>query len=485
MFKSRAERQFMVTILPDGCMVRCVGQPVVITSAANLRSEGLTMIDRKISRRFFFMSSAASLVASKMLGRPASLSRLGYKSPNEKLNIAAIGAGGKGASDIDGCKSENIVALCDADWKNAAKTFEKYPSAKQYKDFRRMLDQQKDIDAVTISTPDHTHAVAAIWAMERGKHVYVQKPLTHSLWEARKLTEAARKYRVATQMGNQGHSNEGARQLCEMIWAGEIGNVKEVHAWTNRPLWPQGLKEAPAGEPVPGTFDWDVWLGPASQRPFSSEYAPFKWRGFFDFGCGALGDMACHILDPANWALQLGYPTSIECTKQEGRTDLCFPNKSVIRFEFPARGNMPPVTVTWYDGGEMPARPEGIDRDTKLGDGDNGSLFIGDKGIITTGTYGQRTRLLPDSRMQDYKFPEPLLSRSPGHYRDWIRACKGGEPACSNFDYAGPFTEVVLLGVIAQRFDGKLLWDGAKMKITNHSEANHRVKDPYRKGWEL
>ena len=273
--------------------------------------------------------------------------------------------------------------------------------------------------------------------------------------------------------------------MCEMIWAGEIGNVKEVHAWTDRPLWPQGLKQAPASEPVPDTFDWDVWLGPASQRPFSSEYAPFKWRGFFDFGCGALGDMACHILDPANWALQLGYPTSVECTKQEGRTELCFPNKSVIRFEFPARGNMPPVTVIWYDGGEMPPRPEGIDQDAKLGDGKNGSLFVGEKGIITTGTYGERTRLLPDSRMKDYKFPEPFLSRSPGHYRDWIRGCKGGEPACSNFDYAGPFTEVVLLGVIAQRFDGKLLWDGDKMKITNHPEANRRVKDAYRKGWDL
>ena len=443
------------------------------------------MTDRKISRRFFFMSSAASLVASKMLGRPASLSRLGYKSPNEKLNIAAIGAGGKGASDIDGCKSENIVALCDADWKNAAKTFEKYPTAKQYKDFRKMLDQQKDIDAVTISTPDHTHAVAALWAMERGKHVYVQKPLTHSLWEARKLTEAARKYKVATQMGNQGHSNEGARQLCEMIWAGEIGNVKEVHAWTNRPLWPQGLKQAPAGEPVPGTFDWDVWLGPASQRPFSSEYAPFKWRGFFDFGCGALGDMACHILDPANWALQLGYPTSVECTKQEGRTELCFPNKSVIRFEFPARATCLLSRLHGTTAGRCHPGPRALTRTPSWGRDQWIFVYRRQRYHHHWDVWPERTRLLPDSRMKDYKFPEPFLSRSPGHYRDWIRACKGGEPACSNFDYAGPFTEVVLLGVIAQRFDGKLLWDGDKMKITNHSEANRRVKDAYRKGWEL
>lgn len=441
------------------------------------------MIDKKVSRRFFLMTSAATLAAARV--RPASLKRLGYKSPNEKLNIAAIGAGGKGASDIEGCKSENIVALCDADWKNAARTFAKYPNAKQYKDFRVMFDRQKDIDAVTISTPDHAHAVAAMWAMERGKHVYVQKPLTHSVWEARKLTEAARKYKVATQMGNQGHSNEGARQLCEMIWAGEIGSVKEVHAWTNRPLWAQGITEVPSAETVPDTLDWDVWLGPARERPFNSAYAPFKWRGWFDFGCGALGDMACHILDPANWALQLGYPASIECLKQEGRTPLCFPNKSIVRFEFPARGSMPPVTVTWYDGGEMPPRPESIDNDVKLGDGSNGSLFVGEKGIITTGTYGQKTRLLPDKLMKDYKFPDPFLSRSPGHYRDWIRACKGGGESCSNFDYAGSFTEVVLLGVIAQRFDGKLLWDGERMKITNNSEANGFVKEQCRKGWKL
>lgn len=443
------------------------------------------MNDTMVSRRFFLMSSTAALAASAALGRPASLSRLGYKSPNEKLNIAAIGAGGKGASDIDGCKSENIVALCDPDWNNAAKTFAKYPNARQYKDFRVMFDKEKSIDAVTVSTPDHTHAVAAMWAIERGIHVYVQKPLTHSIHESRKLTEAARKYKVATQMGNQGHSNEGARQLCEMIWAGEIGAVREVHAWTNRPLWPQGIPEPLPGEPVPETLDWDVWLGPARERPFNAGYAPFKWRGWYDFGCGALGDMACHILDPANWALQLGHPASVECLKQEGRTAHSFPNKSIIRFEFPARGTMPPVTITWYDGGEMPPRPKGIGDDVKLGDGNNGSLFIGEKGIITTGTYGEKTRLLPDELMKEYKFPDPFLTRSPGHYRDWIRACKGGSPACSNFDYAGPFNEWVLLGAIAQRFDGKLLWDGEKMKITNRSEANELVKDPYRKGWKL
>ena len=431
------------------------------------------------------MSSAASVLASTALGRPASLSRLGYKSPNEKLNIAAIGAGGKGASDIDGCKSENIVALCDADWKNAAKTFAKYPNAKQYKDFRKMLDQQKDIDAVTISTPDHTHAVAAMWAMERGKHVYVQKPLTHSLWEARKLTEAARKYKVATQMGNQGHSNEGARQLCEMIWAGEIGNVKEVHAWTNRPLWPQGLKQAPAGEPVPDTFDWDVWLGPpASARSArnmlrssgaaSSILAAERWATWLATFSTRPTGRCSSVIRPASSApsrragLNSASQTSQSFVSSFRPAATCHPSRSHGTTAERCHPGLRALTRTpsWAT--------ETTDR-----------CLLATRASSPPGTYGERTRLLPDSRMKDYKFPDPFLSRSPGHYRDWIRACKGGEPACSNFDYAGPFTEVVLLGVIAQRFDGKLLWDGDKMKITNHSEANRRVKDSYRKGWKL
>jgi predicted dehydrogenase len=443
------------------------------------------MNEKRVTRRFFLMTSAATLATGRALAKSTSLRRLGYKSPNEKLNIAAIGAGGKGASDIDGCASENIVALCDPDYKNAAKTFAKYPKAVQYKDFRQMLDKEKNLDAVTISTPDHTHAVAAMWAMERGLHVYVQKPLTHNIHEARKLAETARKYGVATQMGNQGHSGEGVRRLCEMVWSGEIGTVKEVHAWTNRPIWPQGIPNPLPKEPVPDTLDWDVWLGPAKSRDYNQGYAPFNWRGWYDFGCGALGDMACHILDPANWALQLTAPTSVECVRQEGKNDQTFPNKSVVKFEFPARGAFAPVVVYWYDGGEMPPRPEGIGEDVKLGSGKNGSLFIGDKGTITTGEYGDDSRLLPEDRMKDYKFPDQLLSRSPGHYRDWLRACKGGGAACSNFDYAGPFTEWVLLGVIALRVEGKLSWDNKKMKFTNNPKANQYISREYRKGWKV
>jgi predicted dehydrogenase len=443
------------------------------------------MNDRKISRRFFIMSSTATLAAGKALAKTASLKRLGYRALNEKLNIAAIGAGGKGATDIEGCASENLVALCDPDWKNAAKTFEKFPSAKRYKDFRQMLDKEKNIDAVTISTPDHTHAVAAMWAMERGIHVYVQKPLTHNIYEARKLIETARKYGVATQMGNQGHSGEGVRQLCEMIWAGEIGNVKEVHVWTNRPIWPQGIPSPLAKEPVPDSMDWDIWLGPARYRDYNPGYAPFNWRGWYDFGCGALGDMACHICDPANWALQLRDPLSVECIKIEGKNDQTFPTRSVVKFEFPARATMVPVTLYWYEGGEMPPRPQGIGEDVKLGNGKNGSYFVGDKGILTTGEYGDDTRLLPDDRMKGYKFPVPFLTRSPGHYRDWLRACKGGDRACSNFDYSGPFTEWVLMGVIAQRVEGKLLWDSKAMKFKNNPKANKYISRDYRKGWKV
>ena len=439
----------------------------------------------RFTRRYFFLGGAGLVATSGLPARTVSLKRAGYKSPNEKLNIAGIGVGGKGYGDINSCASENIVALCDPDEVRAARAFERYSKATRYKDFRQMLDKEKSLDAVVVSTPDHVHGMAAAWAIQRGLHVYVQKPMAHTIGEARMLTELARKYKVATQMGNQGHSNEGTRQLCEMIWAGEIGAVREVHAWSDRPIWPQGIPAPLAEEPVPSTLDWDVWLGPTGKRPYNKGYVPFKWRGWFDFGCGALGDMACHILDPVNWALRLGAPTSVECVKLEKKNSQTFPTKSVLRFEFPARANMPPVTLYWYDGGLMPPRPAGIGPGVKLGDGSNGSLFIGEKGLLTTGTYGGKTRLLPDEKMQGYKFPDPFLTRSPGHSRDWIRAAKGGEKACSNFDYAGPFTEWVLLGTLAVRFEGKLEWDSQRMKVTNVAGANRLIKPRYRKGWKI
>ena len=505
-----------------------------------------------LSRRYFFFGTLlAGAVPAAGFGSQASLKALGYKSPNEKLNIASIGAGGKATSDIRACaQTENIVGLCDVDDKRAEAIYKQFDSAPKYKDYRVMLEKQRDIDAVIVTIPDHMHAAAALDAMQLGKHVYVQKPLAHTIWECRELQKAAEKYKVATQMGNQGYSNEGTRQCAEMVWNGEIGDVTEVHAWTNRPVWPQGIPEAPTESPVPSWLDWDLWLGVAEKRAYSDDFLPFFWRGFYDFGLGALGDMACHILGAPNMALRLSAPTSVECVSQEGRSDLYYPAKSVVRFDFPARPGMPPVKIFWYDAmrEDQPALPHAPQGEilgdlprNRLGDpssqlkpkerqiqgtvftdqffqpvpdaparppappakqmspreekeahwmglmrtGTNGSLFIGDKGMITTGTYGEATRLLPVEKMRNYEFPPELLPRSPGHYRDWIRACKGGEPACSNFNVSAPFTEWVGLGALAIKLNTRLEWDAENMRITNNSEANHLLKPAVRKGWKI
>ncbi len=489
---------------------------------------------------------------------------LGYKSPNEKLNFAAIGSGGQGAANLGAAApTENVVALCDPDDRRAASTFKRFPDAPRYRDFRKMLDKEgKNIDAVIVATPDHMHGMAAMWCMERQKHVYVQKPLVRTVWEARELMAAANKYKVATQMGNQGYSNEGTRQCAEIVWSGEIGNVTEVHAWSDRPLWPQGLTEIPKEEPVPDTLDWDLWLGVAEKRPFTAGgktepdrfggffYQPFNWRGFYDFGCGALGDMACHILGAPNMALHLSQRkiVGVECVKKEGASPFMFPKASVTRYDFAAYGDMPALKVFWYDGlkespkitgvpegewiGDPPmiARPAGQGgapgggRGQGQGQGGfpgmmrpagndfrspgrvfnwddfealrapgaqlrfptpDGSLFIGDKGMLTTGTYGDVTRLLPVEKMKDYRMPAPLLTRSPGHMRDFIRAAKGGDPACSNFNVAAPFVEWMLLGVAALRVEGKLEYDPVKMRFTNNNAANQYLKPNLRKGWSF
>ena len=518
------------------------------------------------SRRYFFYGSLlAGAVPIGGFGSTPSLKLAGYKSPNEKLNFAAIGSGGQGASNISAAApTENIVALCDVDDRRAAPTFNRFPNAVKYRDFRQMLDKEaKNIDAVIVATPDHMHATAAMWCMERNKHVYVQKPLVRTIWEARQLREAATKYKVATQMGNQGYSNEGTRQCAEMVWNGDIGAVTEVHAWSDRPLWPQGLTEIPKEEPVPNTLDWDLWLGVAEKRPFTAGgktepdnwggffYQPFNWRGFYDFGCGALGDMACHILGAPNMALHLSKRKviGVECIKKEGASPFMFPKGSVIRFDFAAYENMPALKVFWYDGlkenpkiagvpdgewlgdppmvpraprpqggpggpgaaaGGAPARPmfgmrppgnefhspgrvfnwddyQALKNSTTplRNPPPDGSLFIGDKGMLTTGTYGELTRLIPVEKMKDYQVPVPMLTRSPGHMRDFIRACKGGDPACSNFDVAAPFVEWMLLGVIALRHEGALQYDPEKMRITNNAEANKLLKPNFRKGWEF
>ncbi len=482
-----------------------------------MKSKEENQVRRKgrISRRKFLGAAASATAAFTIVPRHV-LGGPGHTPPSEMLNVAGVGVGGMGMGnllniaglDLDeddniistGPAGANIVALCDVDDEFAARVCEIFPRAKRYRDFRKMLEKQKDIDAVVIATPDHTHAVVAMAAMQLGKHVYVEKPLTHTVYEARMLTEAAHKYKVATQMGNQGHSGEGVRLICEWIWDGAIGPVREVHAWTNRPIWPQGILRSKDKPPVPDTIDWDLWLGPAPKRPYHPAYHPRFWRGWWDFGCGALGDMACHVLDPAYWALDLKNPTSVEACashwarreagEEWGRIDKVmdsYPRASIVRYEFAARRNMPPVNLTWYDGGLKPARPDALEAGRRLEQADSNVLIIGDKGVLRYGEYGDSPRIIPETKMKAYKRPPKTIPRiKMSHEQNWIDACKGGEPACSNFDHAGPLTEMILLGNIALRYPGERLeWDGKNMKVTNLDEANQYVRSQYRHGWTL
>ncbi|MHC4148923.1 MAG: Gfo/Idh/MocA family protein, partial [Planctomycetota bacterium] len=446
------------------------------------------MKKEKISRRQFLGSAAAAATAFTIVPRHV-LGGAGHTAPSEKLNVAGVGVGGMGAHNVlkvagmefdegnekliktrDG---ENIVALCDVDSEIAVSLYRGFSKAKKYTDFRKMLEKQKDIDAVVIGTPDHTHAVIAMTAIKMGKHVYCQKPLTRTVYEARMLTEAAREHKVATQMGNQGNSGEGIRLTCEWIWDGAIGPVREVHAWTDRPVWPQGIPRPKDIHPVPSSLDWDLWLGPAPVRPYHPTYHPFSWRAWWGFGTGALGDMACHILDPVFSALKLKYPVSVEAScstyvplgkmwEKEENSET-FPRASVVHYRFPAREGMPPVKLHWYDGGMMPQIPEECESKRKLPD--NGSFFVGEKGVLLSGTYGGSPRIVPESKMKEYKRPPKTLERveggGDGHEQDWIRACKGGKPAGSNFDHSGPMTESVVMGNLAIRYPNrKLEWDG-------------------------
>jgi len=449
------------------------------------------VLQKKVLTRRDFIGGAAAAAAFTIVPRHV-LGGPGNTPPSEKLNIAGIGVGGQGASDLRGVDSETIVALCDVDWSRAGGTFRRYPNAKKYKDFRRMLDkEEKNIDAVVIGAPDHIHAPASMAAIKRGKHVYCEKPLTHSVYEARKIAEAARRYNVATQMGNQGQASEETRLMCEYVWSGAIGPVREVHVWTDRPLrglnsvyWPQGVERPEDTPPVPDTLDWDLWLGPAPQRPYHSAYVPFNWRGWWDFGTGALGDIGCHRIDPIFRALKLGHPTSVQAVSTLVNTE-SYPAASMVRYEFGGRGDMPPVKLTWYDGGMRPRRPDELEDGRQLGT--NGILFVGDKGKML------EARLLPESRMREYKKPPEMIPRSPGHHQEWIDACKGGKPAGSNFpDHAGRLAEAVLLGNVALRPElrekmnrTKLLWDGPNLKITNVPEANQFLHREYRDGWTL
>ncbi|MFN3648972.1 MAG: Gfo/Idh/MocA family protein [Armatimonadota bacterium] len=401
------------------------------------------------------------------------------KSANEKINFAAIGVGGKGESDTaDAARSGNLVAICDVDENILNRAAQKYPNARKYTDFRKMLEEMgKSIDAVTVSTPDHTHAPAAAMAMKMGKHCFCQKPLTHDIYEARTLGELARQHKVATQMGNQGTASGDLRKNAALIRAGILGPVREVHVWTNRPIWEQGVPR-PQAETPPTTVHWDEWLGPAPERPYGKGYHTFGWRGWWDFGTGALGDMACHTMNMPFMALDLRHPISVQA-ETSGHNQDSYPKWSVIGYEFPATEARPALTLFWYDGGKMPSADllEGQKQES------SGALVIGEKGkLYSPGDSGNNRVLLGGVRDVEVSYPQ-----SPGHFEEWVRAIRGGEPAMSNFPgYASPMTETVLLGNLAVWANGKKVeWDAKNLKATNAPEVAHVIRKPYRKGWEL
>ena len=474
----------------------------------------------KKSRRNFMKNSGLAaagfmIVPRHVLGGP------GFVAPSDKLNIAGVGVGGKGRSDLTSFAESpnvNIVGLCDVDDRQAIKSRETFPKANYYNDFREMLDKEKNnIDAVSVSTPDHNHAVAAYMAMEMGKHVYVQKPLTHDIWEARMLTEAAKKFKVVTQMGNQGASGDGVRTMKELYDAGLIGEVHTVKCWTNRAIWPMALETPTKRDRVPKGLHWDLWLGTAETRDYNNAYLPFDWRGWSDFGTGALGDMACHIMDPVYRILPILYPNQVECSVADafkGKFETAnypksFPTASKIHLTYPRTDGKGNVKVTWMDGGLMPERPEELGDDEALGNWDGGVLFIGTKGKLLADCYGANPRLLPLSLNEQISVKETLPRVPEGHYLQWVNACMAGygnAETSSSFDYAGPFTESLLISNLAlkayfevdPKADGssfwsgskyhgrkRLLWDAENMRITNFEPANKYVKRNYRSGYSI
>jgi GFO/IDH/MocA oxidoreductase family protein len=467
-----------------------------------------------LTRRQFIYYSALAAGATALTGRAAIRPR--RISPNEKMNIGVVGAsGGKGVSDTDCCASENIVALCDVDERNIVGQLRKYPNAKFYKDYREMLEKEKPLDAVVIATPDHLHATIAAMAMRMGKHVYCQKPLTYSVYEARLLRKLAKECNVATQMGNQGSAENGLRRGVEVVQSGIIGSVRQVHVWSNRPVWPQGMDRPDGEDPIPEDFDWDLWLGPAPERPFKKGvYHPFNWRGWQDFGTGALGDMACHTVNLPFRGLRLGYPTEVEAESSPINKE-SYPLKSKIRFQFPARDGLDPVTFWWYDGGnprpDHPYEHDGSNKPPSEVTADvqdllgkvpgSGCLIIGDRGtVFSPDDYGSQffIKLPDDKQFIDGRKHEALKAIPQSiprnefkgdfdlrHHLEWIAACKGGRPGYSNFDVAAYLTEIILLGCVALRAGRKLEWDGPNMQVTNAPEAAQYLRRQYRTGWSL
>jgi len=486
------------------------------------------------SRRQFLTRAASTAAALTIVPRHV-LGGPGYVAPSDKIIAACIGVGAQGTRVMmDFLKQPDlqVVAVCDVnkessdyvewwpnelrdksrtlignadwgqDWKGpttgreparrlveayyaSQKQSGQYKGCAMYVDYRELLEKETGIDAVIIGTPDHLHTVIAIAAMKKHKHVYCQKPLTHTIFEARRIAEVARETRVATQVAVGNQASEATRLLCEWIWAGAIGPVREVHNWSTRPFWPQGLDRPAQPDPVPSSFDWDLWLGPAPFRPYNHVYLPFVWRGWYDFGCGPLGDMGCYSFDTIFRVLKLGYPESVQASSTKMYKET-FPVASIIHFDFPARGDMPPVRLTWYDGGLRPARPRELEEARQMGGTDNeGLLFVGDRGVIMCGFNGADPKLIPETKMQEFKQPPKTLPRSPGNDREWIEACKGGKPGGANFEFEGPITETLLLGNVALRAGKKLSWSGADMKVPNLPEAQQYIRNDYRQGWTL
>jgi predicted dehydrogenase len=435
-----------------------------------------------ISRRDMLRTAA---VAAGVWTTAGSSIRAQSRSPNEKLNIAGIGIGGRGADDVHGTAHENIVALCDVDEQRAGKTYEKYPHAKRYKDFRKLLDEMhRQIDAVVIGTPDHTHAPAGVMAMKLGKHCYCEKPLTHSVYEARLMAQVAREKKLVTQLGTQIHEGANYRRAVELVKSGAIGEVREVHVWLGAnfqgPPKPTNMSQPDAPKdrpPVPPTLDWDLWLGPAAERPYHSAYAPFGWRYWWNFANGSLGDFFCHFCDLAFWALDLRHPTTVESEGPVHPESAA--HWTIARHEYPARGALPPVTLTWYNGGGYPA----LVKERQVPQWASAVLFIGAKGMLISDY--TRHSLLPESQFKDFKRPEPFIPDSIGHHREWTEACKTGGPTTCNFDYSGALTEAALLCNVALRVGQKLKWDAQNLKAVGCPAADAFIRREYRKGWAL
>lgn len=485
-----------------------------------------------LSRRTFLLGGATAgltILPRRVLGGP------GHVAPSDRITLGCIGVGAQGTRVLMGFLKQpevQVVAVCDvnkesadysewgagevrskqrqllgnnnwgSDWKGCVcgreparrlveayyatqKGSGSYKGCASYNDFRELLENEKGLDGVVVCTPDHWHATISIFAMRKGRHVYCQKPMTHSIDEARKMAEVARDSKVATQVAIANEASDATRILTEWIAAGVIGGVREIHNWSSRPFWPQGIERPPQADPVPDGFDWDLWLGPAPERPFNHAYLPFVWRGWFDFGTGAIGDMGCYSFDTLYRVLKLGAPESVEASSTQGHPET-YPLASIIHYEFPARGGMPPLKLHWYDGGVRPPRPDELEESREMrGEEGEGLILVGDGGKIYCGFEGQNPRLIPEPKMKAFQPPPDTLTKSVGHYLEWIAAIKGGEPARANFEFEAPITEAVLLGDVAVRIGKKLHWDSAKMRVTNDSAANDLVSLPKRSAWKI